>query len=203
MKQCQCLHGLAGLRESAYDGVPRAEFPVRVFVEHPAGGAQVASLRVAADERALGERVAREAALDGGGVKLQAQAGPGGLGLGRGLEGERERVVVERGAVGQHARGGAESGAGRAEVEVGAGEGVPVEGQQEEAAAQEARVDPRREAPVGAGLEPGRGEVGGVVVRREGIAIRGGGVSGGHTGESVRRDGSGTISVFEFWRKDL
>ena len=183
MKQRQRLLVPTFLRDAAYDGVPRPEFPVRVFVEHPAGGAQVASLRVAADERALGEGVAREAALDGGGVKLQAQAGPGALGLGRGLEGERERVAVGRGAVGHHARGGA----GRAEAEVGAGEGVPVEGQQEEAAAQEMCMDPRREARVGAGLEPGRGEVG-EVVRREGIAMRGAaraggyvGVSGGHT----------------------
>ena len=62
-----------GLREATYDGVPRTEFPVRFFVEHPAGGIQVASLRVAADERALGELVAREAALGGGGVELTVQ----------------------------------------------------------------------------------------------------------------------------------
>jgi hypothetical protein len=35
-----------------------------------------------------------------------------------------------------------------------------VEGQEEEAAAQEARVDPRRVARVGAGLETRRGAVG-------------------------------------------
>jgi hypothetical protein len=61
--------------------------------------------------------------------------------------------------VGQHARGGAERGPGRAEAEVSAGEGIPVEGQEEEAAALEPRVDQRWEA-----------RVGGVVVRREEIA---------------------------------
>ena len=44
--------------------------PVRVFVEHPSRA--VASLRVAADERALGEDLAHEAALGSGGVELQA-----------------------------------------------------------------------------------------------------------------------------------
>uniref|UniRef100_A0A0A9BK34 Uncharacterized protein n=1 Tax=Arundo donax TaxID=35708 RepID=A0A0A9BK34_ARUDO len=80
------------------------------------------------------------------------QTGPGVLGLGRDLKGEREGVAVGVGAMGYHARGGSERGARRAETEVGAGKGVPVEVQQEEAVAQEARV--------GAGLEAGRGEVG-------------------------------------------
>jgi hypothetical protein len=55
---------------------------VRIFVEHPAGGIPVANHRVvAADERALGEGVAREDALGGGGVELVAQAGDRALGL--------------------------------------------------------------------------------------------------------------------------
>jgi hypothetical protein len=66
MKQRQRLLGLAGLREAAYEGVPRFVFSSNTL------RVRIASLRVAADERALGEGLAREAALGSGGVELQA-----------------------------------------------------------------------------------------------------------------------------------
>ena len=84
---------------STYDCVPRTDAPVRVFVKHPAGDAQVATLRIATDQRALGEGVAREIALGGGCMELQSHAGPEGLGLGHGLEGEREGVAIDVGAM--------------------------------------------------------------------------------------------------------
>lgn len=83
--------------------------------------------------------MAGEAVFNGDGVELAA--GGEGEGGGGGFEGDGERVVVRRCAGARHLDEEAESGGREGEAEVGAHEGVPVEGEEEEIVAEEKGVD--------------------------------------------------------------